>query len=92
MVQKLLTLLLTLILTLFACNSIISTSQTNYQKKNTAKFSKSRYFLGGSGHYKRRPVRLTNRGSYRHPAVTDYARWDLKRRTWSKKIGEGKID
>ena len=92
MVQKLLALLTALLLTLFACNSIISPSQTNYQKKNITKFSKSRYFLGSSGHYQRRRVRITNTGSYRHPAVTDYAKWDIKRRAWSKKEGEGKIE
>lgn len=87
MVQKLL-IVLSLIL-LSSCAVETGSSTTWYQQKNLLKFQKSRYLMFG-GH--RRPVRLTRRGSFRHPAVPDCVRKEIKSRAWKRNTGSGKIE
>lgn len=87
MVQKLLIILSLIFIS--SCAVEDRAAKTWYQKKNMAKFQRPRYLMFGG---KRRPVRITHRGSFRHPAVPDFVRKDIKSRAWTKNTGQGKIE
>jgi hypothetical protein len=89
MVQQLLKLCLAVLLVVASCTSIHSPGLSKYQQRNLKSFQRAKHF---NKFHARKKIKLRRTGSFRHPAVPDFVRKTIRKRQWSKKVGEGKLD